>query len=385
MVVGCSSMRQLCSGLLMGTAMAVVFASCTSTDNMAPVTTGGPGPIVSLNNDAGHADGARDVAIQASSTGGHGGMALGTGGTTLGSGGNGAGSGGNAGSQGAAGAGGTGGAAGSGTPDDPCTACEKSRCSNTNLSMDIPSTGYIPYATLAGAYEVCFTGTGWPSATADPSVACTTDPSDTGATAANGPAAGTAKTTLCQALLKCVHQTNCPGADDDELQCYCGSGVALGTCESPGFVPSGVCDSQVAAALESTDFSSSDHFIGDVCLAYGAAFTIFDSCDANCCETECGLTPSGSEDPTFCNATSTGGASGTGGTTATGGTTGTGGVHGTGGTTGTGGTIGTGGLPASGGTTGAGGGGGPAGVSGAAGSGQGGAIGSTGGSSGTGG
>ncbi len=318
-------------------------------------------------------------------------MALGTGGTALATGGAGGGS---AGSHGSAGAGG---AAGSAVVDDPCTACEKSRCSNPNLSMDIPSSSYFPYGTLAGAFEVCFTGTGWPSATVPPKVACGGPQSDTGVSAINGPASGIAKTTLCQALLKCVHQSNCPGTDDEQLQCYCGTGVSLGTCESAGFTPTGACVSQVAAALELTDFTTSADFTGDICLAYGAAFYIYDNCDSNCCETECGLTPSGSEDTTFCNATVTGGASGSGGTTGTGGVHGTGGVPGSGGTTGaggvpgtggvpgSGGTTGSGGVPASGGTTGTGGGTGTAGASGAAGLGLAGSIGSTGGSSGPGG
>ena len=123
-----------------------------------------------------------------------------------------------------------------------------------------------------------------------------------------------------------------------------------------------LCATQVAAALESTEFATSNAYYYDKCLANGAAFYLYDNCDSNCCEAECGIPPSGYEDPTFCNATATGGASGTGGTTgtggvpSTGGTTGTGGVHSTGGTTGTGGMIGTGGVTAaSGGTSGTGG------------------------------
>jgi len=376
-------MRQLCFALLMCGAVAVGLASCSDTDNMAPWTAGGQGQVVPLNNDAGHADAARDVAKQMSSTGGHGGTALGTGGTTLGTGGAGGGS---AGSQGAAGAGG---AAGSVVADDPCTACEKSRCSMPDLSMDAgPPVNNYPHAYLVGAYAVCFTGTGWPSSAGGQNINCV-EPGDHGATAISGPASGAAKTTLCQALLKCVHQSICPflgGADDAELQCYCGTGVSLSTCESAGFNPTGACASQVAAALELTDFTTSSDFLSDICLAYGAAFYIYDTCDTNCCETECGLAPTGYEDPSFCNAAATGGASGSGGTTGTGGVHGTGGTTGTGGVTGTGGTIGTGGVtstggvigtggttgtggaPASGGTTGTGGGPGTAGAPGAGGS-----------------
>jgi hypothetical protein len=342
------------------------------------MTQGGPGPVVMLNNDAGHLDAARDVAMSTSSTGGHGGTALGSGGTGAGVAGV-AGVGGSAGSQGA----GAGGAAGSVVADDPCTACEKSRCSMPDLSMDVPgAAAYFPHGELMGAYAVCFTGTGWPSVAGGEDVVCGMQ-SDRGATALAGPASGTAKTTLCQALLKCVHQSQCPNADgqvDDQLQCYCGTGVSLLTCEGAGFTPTGACATQIAGALEVTDFTTSTDNFGDLCMAYGAAFYIYDNCDSNCCETECGLTPSGSEDTSFCNAAATGGASGSAGATGTGGTIGTGGVSGSGGTTGAGGTTGTGGVPASGGTTGTGGGTGTAGASGAAGAGQ-----ATGGSSGSGG
>jgi hypothetical protein len=221
--------------------------------------------------------------------------------------------------------------------------------------MDVPATGYIPHALLVGVYDICFLGTAWPSTTADPKIACGGIPGETAATAMNGPAAGTAKSTLCQDLLKCVHQTNCPGDTDTETSCYCGAGVSISTCISPSFTPTGACDTQVAAALESTEFSTSIDFFFDNCLANGAAFYLFDNCDANCCETECGRTPSGQEDPSFCNAVSTGGASGTGGTTGTGGAHASGGTTGTGGVTTTGGATGTGGAHASGGTTGTGG------------------------------
>ena len=353
--------------------------ACSGTDNMAPSTLGGPGTVVMVNHDAGHSDGGSQTST--AGAGGHGGKggvggaaagsggaatgsggaATGSGGAATGSGGTSVGSGGSHATAGANGGGGVGGAAGGGPADDPCTACEKARCSHPNLSLDIPSNSYIPYGTLAGAMEVCFTGTGWPSSVADPKVACSSNPTDTGATAVNGPAAGTAKTTLCQALLKCIHQTNCLGNDNNELQCYCGEGVSNTTCLNEGFVPTGACNAQVAAALESTDFSLSGRFFDDACLANGAAYYIHEQCDENCCEAECGLSASGYEDPTFCTAAATGGTSGSGGTVATGG------VMGTGGTVATGGVIGTGGQAGSGGASAGGAGGGLAGSTGSTG------------------
>ena len=243
MVAGRLPIHRRLLGLFICGAMAVGLASCTSTDNTAPMTQGGPGPVVNLNKDGGHVDGARDAAMQ-SSTGGHGGMAHPTGGA-------GGGVGGNAGSHatsgtgggggvvsGTGGAAGRGGAAGSGPQDDACTACEKARCSHPDLSHD-QSPGF-PYATLTAAYEVCFVGTGWPSSIVDPAIACrpSVSAAELGATAADGPAAGTAKTTLCQALLKCIHATACVG-DANDLQCYCGEGVTFGACITPGFSPTG--------------------------------------------------------------------------------------------------------------------------------------------------
>src|SRR5947207_899988 len=144
MVDGRSLMRQLCSCLLSVGVVAVGLASCNSTDNTTPMTRGGPGDVVTLNHDAGHADARHDAAMPA----------------------------------------------------------------------------------------------------------------------AAGPSMGAAKTTLCQALLKCVHQTSCPGPDDEQLLlCYCGTGTDIETCTtSSGFVPTGPCEAEVAAALEVTQISSAEHF-----------------------------------------------------------------------------------------------------------------------------
>jgi hypothetical protein len=233
--------------------------------------------------------------------------------------------------------------------DDPCTACEKARCSNPVNKSDL----------LLAAYEVCFLGTGVPAAAIGP--VCPTDPSSTALTAANGPMAGTAKTNLCQALLKCVHQMNCTGGIDVDNQtaCYCGTAaggaaISLNACESPTFVPTGACVQQVAAALEVSQFSVSAAAFSDPCLANGAAFVLYDFCDANCCEQECGMAVSGYEDPTYCNVPGSGG-SGSGGASATGGSTGSGGKGGSGGAagaSGSGGTPATGGVLGSGGSTG---------------------------------
>ena len=203
---------------------------------------------------------------------------------------------------------------------DPCTVCEKTKCSHP---AGLSKTTSDDYARLAGSYEVCFVGTGWPAATSSAAAFCGSPSSDTGLNATAGPAAGKPKTTLCQQLLQCVHHTNCTGgADiDNQAQCYCGAGVPFSQCLMPGFVPSGACDTQIENALEVSVFTSSVGNFKNNCLANGAAFDIYDFCDSNCCVEEClGTSLTGYEDTTFCNA-GTVGTPGSGGNSGDSGTT----------------------------------------------------------------
>ena len=283
--------------------------------------------------------------------------------------------GGTAGASGAAGSG----AAGTGVVDDACTACEKARCGHPSGTI---TNNTDQYAQLIAAHEICFEGTGWPTDVTSPNLCAM--PSWLGTTAISGPATGTPKTTLCQELLKCIHQSNCIGSLEapNQAQCYCGQGVTASTCQSPGFVATGACKDEVKAATEFTVFTpvvAADQSPA-LCLANGAAFYLVNNCDSNCCSKECfGVDPATIyTDPTFCDAPGSGGSSGSGGTSGTGGTT-----AGTGGTiAATGGTTGTGGAPGTGGTIGTGGASTSTGGSGGA---LGGTIGSTGGASGSGG
>ena len=347
----------------------MTLASCDSTQNFNPPHQGGSGPVVPLTDGGGQRVDAGRMDRPATSTGGHGGKGTGTGGST-GAGGTVSGAGGAAGAagRGTGGAGGAAGAAGSSAPVDACTACEMAKCSHpSGLTQNTTD----DYAGSAAAYEVCFVGaaTGFPTTTASRARFCSS--SQTGPNATVGPATDMPKTTLCQQLLQCIHQTNCTGGPvvDNKLQCYCGAGVSVSECLMPDFVPSGACDTQIEAALEVTVFATSNKNSADLCLAYGAAIDIYEVCDYNCCVQECLGTPlTGDEDTTFCNAgtggtPASGGSSGTGGATATGGRggtggspTGTGGVPATGGVPGTGGVPeGTGGVPATGGVPGTGG------------------------------
>jgi hypothetical protein len=324
--------------------MFIAITSCGGGSNFEPGTNGGVGKVIALDEDGGGIVGGVGTGGAPGSTSGGGGQ-VGGGARAGGGGAGGAGRGGAMGGAVGAGVGGGGagvaGAGGSGPLDDPCTACEKARCSHP---VGLTHSSSINFPALVGAYEVCFSGAGWPSATADPAMFCGGLQGETGALAVNGPKRGTAKTTLCQDILKCVHQSNCTGGElvDNQTDCYCGAGVALSTCESAQFTPTGACTSQIAGGLESDVFATSASFFGDLCLANGAAFFLYDWCDSNCCEQAClGTPPNGSENLNYCNAPGSGGTSGAGGTTGGSGNTGTGGSGQVGGTSGSGATAGT--------------------------------------------
>src|SRR5579863_10303616 len=215
MTARCSLFRQHGFRWLACGALAVsMLGSCGDTGNnpLLPSAQGGPGTVVPLDKDGG--SDARLNGTGGKSTG----TATGLGGTataTTGAGGNSGttGMGGSPGSGGAGGklatggaGGGMGGAAGAGgavVQDDPCTACEKASCGHP---AGLTSSKTSAYAGLVGAYEVCFLGTGWPSDQADPAHFCGGVTGATSAVAQNGPDQNEPKTTLCQDLLKCIHQ-----------------------------------------------------------------------------------------------------------------------------------------------------------------------------------
>ena len=225
---------------------ALAIASCGgSSDTFSPPVRGGSGTVVSLPEDAGghsNVDGGRDMHL--STTTGTGGSNVGTGGAGGGAlGGHGA-TGGNGGAPSA------GGAAGSAVQDDPCTACEKKKCSHpVGLDSDTSS----DYAKLVAAYEVCFLGTGWPTSTSDPTVLCN-GPSET-VTAGDGWTRAWRREddALPGSLaMRSSDQLHRRPFEDTPYECYCGAGVDLQTCEGFNFVPTGACVSQVANALELT-------------------------------------------------------------------------------------------------------------------------------------
>jgi hypothetical protein len=272
---------------------------CQSSTTAQGDISGGPGQVITLV-DAGAAD----------RPGGQ----LGTGGAGPGSG--------PGGSSGAEAGGGGGGAAGACPPpglSPACATCETSRCTGDDFVSGIGQD--IDW------YGDCY-------ATKD--------------VATDGPAKGTAKATLCKAVVDCVHRTGCDVADNN-FPCYCGVGVSGDDCVNPG-VAHGPCKTEIEAASESTmpQVVATRRF--DNSYASGDGLGLVLLCDlppdnplngSHPCTSACLTGAGGGGGGSGCLATTTGGASGTG----VGGSTGQGGqggsAQGTGSTGGQGGDAGT--------------------------------------------
>jgi len=67
-------------------------------------------------------------------------------------------------------------------------------------------------------------------------------------TAASGPAAGVSKQLLCRETLDCVHRTNCHA--NAAYECYCGTAIDLGTCNTTTTQANGACKTQFDRSLE---------------------------------------------------------------------------------------------------------------------------------------
>lgn len=354
--------RTLVRAVLWSCAACAFAALACDNSQVPPLINGGPGTITVLERDGG----ARDASADRRPSGTGGAKPGGSGGSSP-AGGRGGGTGGTGGvhSGGAAGSGNggaaAGGAAGGGPPDDPCTACEKAKCTHPRgFGTDLTDA----HNGLAAAMQVCFGGGPWPATLAAADTFCAAGlPSETGALAAAGDSANMPKTTLCQALLSCIHRTNCTQEPDvgNDLGCYCGDDVSPQVCLGPTFTPTGKCVAEFTSAMEADQLTQTNSgYITDLCLASGAALDINLWCDSNCCVEEClGVPLIGNEDLTYCGpVAATGGSTGSGGLAGTGGAAGaraTGGAPGSGGAMASGGTPGTGGLAATGGAPGTGG------------------------------
>ena len=107
-----------------------------------------------------------------------------------------------------------------------------------------------------------------------------------GALATDGPAAGTAKSKLCQAVVECVKRTQCNASDPFNpipKPCYCGTANT----DDCATTPNGVCSEAIAAAAESREFNKLVARVKSPQYALGVAFHLLTYCDTNVCGPEC--------------------------------------------------------------------------------------------------
>jgi cysteine-rich repeat protein len=112
------------------------------------------------------------------------------------------------------------------------------------------------------------------------------------APAASGPAAGTSKGKLCQAVIACVRRTNCVNVNSQDFSltsCYCGAGNDLGACETK---PLGPCAEEIAGAAEARSLATLEQASMNVDVeapgfAAAAAANILFDCDGSACVSEC--------------------------------------------------------------------------------------------------
>jgi hypothetical protein len=198
---------------------------------------------------------------------------------------------------------GTGGSGAGGSSNDAqaaaCSACEESMCETNDDPL------------ITQSYATCFDSTG---------------------TAGDGRAKGTAKTTLCQAVLACVRSTGCDKRRAED--CYCGIGIDPVPCVSNGN-PTGPCKTQIENGAESVDIGSVTSRFYQPAYASGAAMSLLRNCDKQTCMDDCYGTLSGAA-----GTSGSAGGAGTNGSTSAAGTNGSAGITGASGQTGSSGTSG---------------------------------------------
>lgn len=106
-----------------------------------------------------------------------------------------------------------------------------------------------------------------------------------GVAAAGSPAAGTAKSLLCNETLDCVRDSGCASGGKAPIACYCGTADGAACQAGNG---NGVCKTQIERSLETTSFSQIAARIGDVTFGGGVAMARID-CDQTFCAAQCGV------------------------------------------------------------------------------------------------
>jgi len=107
------------------------------------------------------------------------------------------------------------------------------------------------------------------------------------AAATAGPAVGTKKSVLCNALVACLKRTGCAQYDQSSVlkKCYCGTASAV-ECQEPG-KPNGACSEEIAAAGEDRKFNLLTQRQNTVIYALGVASQVYGLCDGGICANEC--------------------------------------------------------------------------------------------------
>ncbi len=142
------------------------------------------------------------------------------------------------------------------TCTNTCEKCEKDLCGSLDDTQEV--------------YDHCF-GAGYPAGMD---------------TATDGPALGTKKNKLCQAVVECVKRTNCAaniGSKSLASVCYCGA-ANVTDCQT---APLGACQDEIAAAAESREFARVVQRELAPLYAYGAAANFVTRCDRNYCAVDC--------------------------------------------------------------------------------------------------
>jgi len=103
--------------------------------------------------------------------------------------------------------------------------------------------------------------------------------------AATGPAAGTAKSNLCNEVLDCVRDTGCASAGNAIIKCYCGTANAT-DCQNG--LANGACKTELERGLETTTFQQIAQRLKSTIYGGGIAMARVD-CEQQICKTECGL------------------------------------------------------------------------------------------------
>jgi hypothetical protein len=105
-----------------------------------------------------------------------------------------------------------------------------------------------------------------------------------GNAAAESPAAGSAKSALCNEVLDCVRTTGC-AVGNGIIKCYCGTANAQ-DCQSGH--ANGACKKQLERGLEGTTFLHLARHLKDPKLGGGMAMARVD-CEQQVCRAQCGL------------------------------------------------------------------------------------------------